>query len=249
MKKSRDQRSSKIAGDGQYRGMNNRYKPNAHQKAASSGSTQLSLVVLAILLHFVTGCIFVIDPTKKRPVPDNATKATDSTVANKLNSVDSAAAKSNKEIYNGAEDTTVLIPDRKIDTKGIPPNKVVSFAETLIGTPYKYASTNPETGFDCSGFVTYVFNQFNIQVPRSSIEFTNTGTEVPVTQARRGDLILFTGTDSTERFVGHMGIVVSNSDTLKFIHATSGKAYGVTITPLNNYYKSRFVKTVRIFGP
>jgi hypothetical protein len=44
-----------------------------------------------------------------------------------------------------------------------------------------------------------------------------------------------------------MGLIVSNSDTLKFIHSTSGKAMGVTITPLSDYYKSRFVKTIRIF--
>jgi len=62
-----------------------------------------------------------------------------------------------------------------------------------------------------------------------------------------GDIILFTGTDSTERFVGHMGIIVSNADSVKFIHSTSGKAYGVTISPLSNYYKGRFVKTIRVF--
>jgi cell wall-associated NlpC family hydrolase len=73
------------------------------------------------------------------------------------------------------------------------------------------------------------------------------GTEVSTTQAKAGDLILFTGTDSTERFVGHMGIVVDNSDSLRFIHSSSGKAAGVTITPLNNYYKGRYVKTIRIF--
>ena len=84
-------------------------------------------------------------------------------------------------------------------------------------------------------------------MPRSSIDFTNVGKEIPVATAKRGDIILFTGTDSTERFVGHMGIVVSNTDTLKFIHSTSGKDYGVTINPLSNYYKGRFVKTLRVF--
>ena len=124
---------------------------------------------------------------------------------------------------------------------------VVKFAETLIGIPYKYASTDPARGFDCSGFITYVFNHFNIKVPRSSIDFTNVGTTVPLKDAKRGDLILFTGTDSTEKFVGHMGIITFNADdSVKFIHSTSGKAYGVTITPLNNYYMGRFVKVIRI---
>jgi len=139
------------------------------------------------------------------------------------------------------------LPDGAIDTKGVQPKQVVEFAKTLIGVPYLYGSTDPAKGFDCSGFITYVFNHFNIAVPRSSIDFTNVGKEVSAAQAAEGDLILFTGTDSSEKFVGHMGIVVSNIDTLRFIHSTSGKQYGVTITPLTNYYKGRYVKTVRIF--
>lgn len=136
----------------------------------------------------------------------------------------------------------------QIATGNIHPETVVAFAETLIGTPYKYASTDPQKGFDCSGFITYVFNHFQIKVPRSSIDFTNVGKEVAVPEAKRGDIILFTGTDSTERFVGHMGIVVSNQNgELQFIHSSSGKANGVVVTPLNGYYKGRFVKVVRIF--
>ena len=143
---------------------------------------------------------------------------------------------------------SVLIPAAQIHTKNIHPQEVVDFAKTLIGIPYKYASTDPKIGFDCSGFITYVFNHFNIIVPRSSIDFTNVGKEVSLTNAKPGDLILFTGTDSTEKFVGHMGLVVTNQNNqLEFIHSTSGKKYGVTITPFNDYYHSRFMKTIRIF--
>lgn len=137
--------------------------------------------------------------------------------------------------------------DFAVDTKGQSPAVVLDFAKTLIGVPYKYGSTDPAQGFDCSGFITYVFNHFGISVPRSSIDFTNVGKEVDLPNAAPGDLILFTGTDSTERFVGHMGIVTENSDSLRFIHSTSGKKYGVTITALNEYYKKRFVKITRIF--
>jgi cell wall-associated NlpC family hydrolase len=104
-----------------------------------------------------------------------------------------------------------------------------------------------KVGFDCSGFITYVFNHFGVAVPRSSIDFTNVGKAVSPEQAKPGDLILFTGTDPIDRFVGHMGIVVENGDSLRFIHSTSGKAMGVTTTPLNEYYKKRYVKTIRIF--
>jgi cell wall-associated NlpC family hydrolase len=143
---------------------------------------------------------------------------------------------------------SLLVPASQVRTKNIHPGQVVDFAKTLIGTPYHYASTDPKVGFDCSGFITYVFNHFKIIVPRSSIDFTNVGRTVAPDSAKAGDLILFTGTDSTEKFVGHMGLVVANDNKqLQFIHSTSGKKYGVTITPFNDYYHSRYMKTIRIF--
>ena len=148
-------------------------------------------------------------------------------------------------------DTTAVISDTSssnINTGNTSRAELVKYAETLIGIPYLYGSTNPQKGFDCSGFITYVFNHFDISVPRSSIEFTNVAREIPLEKSKPGDLILFTGTDSTERSVGHMGIIISNDavQTL-FIHSTSGKANGVTITPLNDYYKGRFIKVIRVF--
>ena len=74
------------------------------------------------------------------------------------------------------------------------------------------------------------------------------GIEIPTDFASPGDLILFTGTDSTIRIVGHMGIVESNErGNLLFLHSTSGKAYGVVISPLKGYYEARFVKVIRVF--
>ncbi len=139
------------------------------------------------------------------------------------------------------------VPAAQVSAGQVPVDSIINFAKSLIGTPYLYASIDPAKGFDCSGFITYVYSHFHIKVPRSSIDFTNVGEEIPLPESKKGDLILFTGTDSTERFVGHMGIIISNSDsTIEFIHSSSGKAHGVVITPLNAYYKGRFMKVVRI---
>ena len=70
------------------------------------------------------------------------------------------------------------------------PEKIVAFAKTQIGVRYKYCSMDPVGGFDCSGFVNYVFNHFDIKVPRSSVEFTNIGEQIALNQAKPGDLIL-----------------------------------------------------------
>ena len=145
-------------------------------------------------------------------------------------------------------DTVLHLQGQDINTGNTMPDSVVAFGKSLVGTPYLYASSDPDKGFDCSGFITYVFTHFNIAVPRSSVDFTNVGLEIPREVASAGDLILFTGTDSTIRIVGHMGIVESNEHgNLLFLHSTSGKAYGVTISPLKGYYESRFVKVIRVF--
>ncbi|NCD70223.1 C40 family peptidase [Mucilaginibacter agri] len=135
-----------------------------------------------------------------------------------------------------------------IVTGATQPAELVSFARTLAGIPYKYGSTDPQYGFDCSGFISYVFNHFGISVPRSSVDFTYVNHQIDVKDAQAGDLILFTGTDTTDRTVGHMGIIISpKGDAPRFIHSTSGKAYGVTETSLYPAYRSRFVKVLRIF--
>ena len=144
------------------------------------------------------------------------------------------------------EQITIPLPLNK-EINSITPQELVAYAKTLDGIPYLYASVDPAQGFDCSGFITYVFNHFQIAVPRSSVDFTNVGKPVDIKAAKEGDLILFTGTVDSIRIVGHMGIVTENADTLKFIHSTSGRADGVTISPFSEHYRKRFVKVVRVF--
>ncbi len=169
----------------------------------------------------------------------------------------SAVTQVSRTIDSNTSESIQPVPKTKIDTIQIfqkiktgqtTPAELVAFAKTLEHIPYKYASTDPMQGFDCSGFITYVFNHFNIAVPRVSADFTDVGNEVPLKLAKEGDIILFTGTDSSIRTVGHMGIITSNvNNQVSFIHSTSGKANAVTITPLNKYYMGRFVKVNRIF--
>jgi cell wall-associated NlpC family hydrolase len=135
-----------------------------------------------------------------------------------------------------------------VETSGTQRHEFTHFAKSLVGTPYKYASQNPAIGFDCSGFVNYVANHFQIKVPRSSVEFTNIGEVINENEALEGDLILFTGTNPASRIVGHIGIITENiNGKINFIHSSSGKAKGVVINDMSDYYKKRFVKIIRIF--
>ncbi len=125
--------------------------------------------------------------------------------------------------------------------------EITDFAKTLIGTPYKYATQEPEIGFDCSGFVHYVFAHFDIKVPRISREFASIGKEIMVEDANIGDIILFTGTNTNDPTIGHVGIITSNDNgNIQFIHSSSGKNIGVIISNLEGYYQTRLVKIIQL---
>lgn|GEM_PF-1738718 len=136
-----------------------------------------------------------------------------------------------------------------IETGKTTPYELVNLACSLTGTSYKYGSADPLQGLDCSGFVTCVFNHFGITVPRTSVDFTPVQRPIPLKQAKLGDLILFTGLDSSHRIVGHIGIISSTpGEPLRFMHATSGKNRGVVETDFHTpYYETRYIKTIRIF--
>jgi cell wall-associated NlpC family hydrolase len=131
----------------------------------------------------------------------------------------------------------------KIDRKDF-----VAYAKTFLGTPYKYGSAIPENGLDCSGFITVVFNHFNVKAPRTSVSFTDEGTEIDITGAKPGDIILFTGSDNSTGIVGHMGIIIAGGEVPQFIHSASGKNIGVIINNFSGYYKTHFVKVIRLLA-
>lgn len=139
----------------------------------------------------------------------------------------------------------VFIPKDSLNS-----DSLVFFSKKYIGTHYKYASINPSKGFDCSGFVYYVFHHFNIKVPRSSIDYGTIGKAINPDSAKIGDVIVFTGTNSKNRTPGHVGIVISNmGEELQFIHSSSNKKHsGVKISSYKEspYYEKRFLKIVRI---
>ncbi len=135
------------------------------------------------------------------------------------------------------------------DTKELPnPDSVVAFAKTLIGTPYQWAGNTPK-GFDCSGFVSYVYAHYGIELPRSSVDYKNVGFPVAIDSCQKGDIILFSGTDNNLSKIGHVGIVITNQgEPLSFIHSSSSNAHrGIIISELKGTgYVDRFIGIRRI---
>lgn len=127
--------------------------------------------------------------------------------------------------------------------------KIVEFAKNYIGTPYLYASLDPTRGFDCSGFVYYVFNHFKIPLPRSSREYAFLRPAKEPEDFKEGDIIIFYGFRDTKQ-IGHVGIICeANGMKSKFIHSSSGKVRGVTISQLDLVqYTRRFYKCIDVIG-
>jgi len=128
-------------------------------------------------------------------------------------------------------------------------DSIISYAKQYLGTPYVYASSNPQKGFDCSGFVSYVFKNFGMTLPRSSSGYKNIGKTVKPEEFKVGDILVFYGyKDKTT--IGHLGIICeANGMQSKFIHASSGKAQQVTITALDTeHYTKRFYKCVDVLS-
>ncbi|QBZ98800.1 C40 family peptidase [Flavobacterium sangjuense] len=126
-------------------------------------------------------------------------------------------------------------------------DSIVNYGMELLGTPYVSAGTD-KNGFDCSGFIYYVFKHFKIEVPRSSPQYKNFGKEVPIENVKKGDILVFLS--PTANVVGHLGIVTNPKGMeTEFIHSTSGREMKVVISSLKvEGYKRRFVKAISVIN-
>ncbi|RZJ74080.1 MAG: peptidoglycan endopeptidase [Flavobacterium sp.] len=125
--------------------------------------------------------------------------------------------------------------------------EIIAYAKKYLGTAYCYAGGSPEKGFDCSGFVNFVFKNFGVELPRSSSQFKNIGKTVKPEEIKVGDVLVFYGYRDRNS-IGHLGIVCeANGMKSKFIHSSSGKEMAVTVSELgSDQYTRRFYKAVDV---
>lgn len=119
---------------------------------------------------------------------------------------------------------------------------IIQEAENHLGIPYKFGG-NDTNGFDCSGFVCYVFEKNGQNLPRRAVLQYEFCQKVSSADVRAGDLVFF----AEDKEVSHVGIIVSAEGTpKKMIHASSSK--GIIITELENspYWQKRLVGFGRI---
>ncbi len=116
----------------------------------------------------------------------------------------------------------------------------VDIARKMVGTPYRYGGSSPESGFDCSGLVYYSYRNAGIKVPRTTQKLYRDTFKVDPRALQPGDLLFF----NIEGKISHVGIYVGG---MRFLHSpSSGKA--VSYASLSNpYWREHLIRAGRLF--
>lgn len=115
---------------------------------------------------------------------------------------------------------------------------VVKTARTQIGAPYKHGGASPKTGFDCSGFIVWSYQQYGIAVPRRAVEQARYGRVVKKSQLRYGDIVIFRVSGSW-----HTGLYTGGD---KFIHSPSAGKKIREDSINDDYWKRRYYSARRV---
>lgn len=113
-------------------------------------------------------------------------------------------------------------------------DSIVRTALSFRGTRYRYGGTS-RSGFDCSGFIRYVYSKDGTGLPRTAAEQYRIGKKISLSELKPGDLLFYR---SSRKRVGHVAMYTGNG---KMVHAANSRK-GVTVDSINSpYYKNRFV--------
>jgi len=117
---------------------------------------------------------------------------------------------------------------------------------TLVGTPYRYGGSSVKTGFDCSGFVGFLFRkEAGLELPRSTRELINLDAPlVKRSELEPGDILFFNNRGRGR--VSHAGIYIGDD---QFIHASSSRSGGVRVDSLDDrYWRASYMEAKRVLA-
>lgn len=124
-------------------------------------------------------------------------------------------------------------------------DQLIASATENIGIRYRSGGTT-KAGFDCSGLMFCTFGNFDIKLPRSSIEQSRIGTKIASEEAQKGDLIFFR--TNGRRHINHVGMVVENVDgEIKFVHSSTHGGVMISSTK-EPYYTRAFSQVNRVLN-
>jgi len=124
-------------------------------------------------------------------------------------------------------------------------DSLIAFAKTLEGLPYRPGGCSMDRGFDCSGLVKFTYDEFNINVGRSSRDQAQAGYAVASIDAKPGDIIVFARNLKGRIF--HAGLVLSNSsDSLVMLHANKRNGVHITNITASSYWGPKVVDVRKV---
>ena len=121
-----------------------------------------------------------------------------------------------------------------------PGKEIATYALTFVGSSYSWGGNSPATGFDCSGFVQYIFSQYGYTTSRVANDVLSDGKPVDPADIQPGDVLCFY---SGNGYVGHVGIYVGDNT---FVHAANSISGVVTTSLSTGYYATRGYEIRRI---
>ena len=125
-------------------------------------------------------------------------------------------------------------------------DQIITYAKKFLGTPYRYAGSTP-SGFDCSGFISYIFGNFGFQLGHSSYGMAEFGKTIKIADIRPGDLMFFKGSSTKSTRIGHVAMVVEvTPDAIKFIHSSTSRGVVIDNFKTSKYYIPRYITTKRL---
>ena len=154
--------------------------------------------------------------TVNKDTSNSASKTINKDTSNSTNKI------TNKDTNNSTNKT--INKDTSSST-GVTAQQVLAYAYQFEGYPYVWGGSSPSTGFDCSGFVQYVYAHFGINLPRTTFEQVNCGTPVSLNNIKPGDLVFEFGSSEGPN---HVGIYIGNGQMID----AAGVGQGVTISKL-----------------
>jgi len=120
-------------------------------------------------------------------------------------------------------------------------SSIVSTARSLLGIPYKWGGRSPKTGFDCSGFVWYVFNQYGINLPRSSSQLLSVGSPADKSSIRPGDILIYKVSKKGKSL--HAAIATGSGT---FVHSPSSGKTVSEVSMSGPYWRKRLIAVRRV---
>lgn len=143
--------------------------------------------------------------------------------------------KVSSEISRGSETDRDLAADQDISTN------IISYSKNYLGVSYVWGGTSPK-GFDCSGFVQYVYKHFGIKINRVACDQATDGTFVAKDDLIPGDLVFF-DTNGGHSFINHVGMYIGGG---RFIQASSGHGEVMLTDITKGFYANTYITARRI---